>query len=182
MKEKMVKQIQPTKSGDWLILTGSLITGGFLLLIFPGHEHKTLLAAKTILVELTWILPGILIFIGLFTVWVSKELVVKNLGKTSGIKGILMALVFGALPTGPLYVAFPLAAALRKKGASVSNVVIFLSAWACIKIPQEMVELQFMGLSFMTARLVLTILFIIITGWMVERVIPEFPNAIWKPL
>jgi uncharacterized membrane protein YraQ (UPF0718 family) len=64
---------------------------------------------------------------GLVSVFVSKELVVKYMGRTSGIKGIL-AVFFGALPTGPLYIAFPLAVALKSKGASISNMVILLYA------------------------------------------------------
>ena len=112
-----------------------------------------------------------MVIMGLFSVFVSKELVVKYLGKTSGIKGILLAVFFGALPTGPLYIAFPLAVALKSKGASLSNIVIFLSAWACIKIPQELVELQFLGLNFMVARLVLTIVFVILIGLLIEKLI-----------
>ncbi|GAI58956.1 unnamed protein product, partial [marine sediment metagenome] len=76
-----------------------------------------------------------------------------------------------ALPTGPLYVAFPVAAVLIKKGAKISNIIIFLSAWACIKIPQEMVELKFLGLKFMAARLILTIIFVVIMGLSIEKII-----------
>jgi len=64
-----------------------------------------------------------------------------------------------------------MAAALIKKGARISNIIIFLSAWACIKIPQEMVELQFLGLKFMAARLILTIIFVVIMGLSIERLI-----------
>jgi uncharacterized membrane protein YraQ (UPF0718 family) len=91
------------------------------------------------------------------------------LGKTSGAKGPLVAIFFGALPTGPLYIAFPMAAALIRKGARVSNVVVFISAWACIKIPQELVELRFLGFKFMGARLILTIFFVIFMGLLIEH-------------
>ena len=119
-------------------------------------------------IEMAAILPAILILMGLFAVFVPKDAIVKHLGKTSGLKGIALALFFGALPTGPLYVAFPMAAALIKKGARISNIIIFLSAWACIKIPQEMMELQFLGFKFMAARLVLTIIFVIIMSVIIE--------------
>jgi len=66
--------------------------------------------------------------------------------------------------------------ALIKKGASVSNIVIFLSAWACIKIPQELVELQFLGIKFMAARLILTIIFVAIMGIFIERLIEWTDN------
>ena len=111
-----------------------------------------------------------MVILGLFAVWVPKDIVVKHLGKTSGIKGIFLAIILGALPTGPLYVAFPMAAALLEKGAKISNITIFLSAWACIKIPQEMVELRFLGVKFMFLRLILTIIFVIIMGLFIERV------------
>lgn len=123
------------------------------------------------LAEMLLILPAVMVLMGLFSVWVPKETVVKYLGKTAGIKGIFLAIIFGALPTGPLYIAFPMAGALVRKGARVSNVIIFLSAWACIKIPQEMVELQFLGTKFMAARLILTVIFVIIMGLLIERIV-----------
>ena len=123
------------------------------------------------LAEMLLILPAVMVLMGLFSVWVPKETVVKYLGKTAGIKGIFLAIIFGALPTGPLYIAFPMAGALVRKGARVSNVIIFLSAWACIKIPQEMVELQFLGAKFMAARLILTVIFVIIMGLLIERIV-----------
>ena len=95
--------------------------------------------------------------------------------KSERIKGISLAILFGSLPAGPLYVAFPMASALIKKGACISNIIIFLSAWACIKIPQEMVELRFLGLRFMVARLILTIIFVVIMGVSIEKLI-EWSN------
>ncbi len=96
---------------------------------------------------------------------------VKYLGKASGLKGIFIAALLGATPTGPLYVAFPLAAAMIDKGARILNIVVFLSAWACIKVPQEMIEIQFLGLKFMAARLVLTVLLVSVMGLVIEKMI-----------
>ena len=72
--------------------------------------------------------------------------------------------------------AFPMAAALIQKGARISNIIIFLSAWACIKIPQEMMELQFLGFKFMALRLVLTIFFVISMGKIIEVLIEWSEN------
>ena len=95
----------------------------------------------------------------------------QYLGQSSGLKGMVLALFFGALPTGPLYIAFPLAAGLRQKGASLANIAIFLTAWACIKLPQELVELQFLGAQFMLARLSLTILAAVAMGAIIEKIV-----------
>ncbi len=81
----------------------------------------------------------------------------------------MLSLFLGMLPTEPLYVAFPMAAALLKKGARVANIIVFLSAWACIKLPQELVELEFMGARFMALRLVLTVVFVVIMGLVIEQ-------------
>ncbi|HHF09506.1 MAG TPA: hypothetical protein ENL32_00230 [Methanomicrobia archaeon] len=167
MKEKQKKVILR----DWGLVSITLIIMITLLSVFPEKQEVVITTSWKFFIEMIWILPAVMVLMGLFAVWVSKETIVKYLGKTSGIKGIFLAIFLGALPTGPLYVAFPIAAGLIKKGARISNILIFLSAWACIKIPQEMVELQFLGAKFMALRLVLTIVFVIIMGVFIEQVI-----------
>ena len=156
---------------DAIFLAITLIIAIALLSLFPDKKEAVTTASWKFFVEMIWILPGVLVLMGLFMMWVPREMVEKHLGKTSGIKGFSLAILFGALPTGPLYVAFPLAASLIRKGARISNIIIFLSAWACIKVPQEMVELQFLGPRFMAARLVLTIGFVVIMGLSIERIL-----------
>jgi len=167
MKEKQKKVILR----DWGLVSITLIIMITLLSVFPEKQEVVITTSWKFFIEMIWILPAVMVLMGLFAVWVSKETIVKYLGKTSGIRGIFLAIFLGTLPTGPLYVAFPIAAGLIKKGARISNILIFLSAWACIKIPQEMVELQFLGAKFMALRLVLTIVFVIIMGVFIEQVI-----------
>lgn len=162
--------------GGYVFFVATLLAAAIILWIFPDRITAAVNSTWDYLFEMIMILPAVMIIMGLFSVFISKELVVKYLGKASGIKGILLAVFFGALPTGPLYIAFSLAAALRSKGASISNIVIFLSAWACIKIPQELVELQFLGIRFMAARLVLTIIFVAIMGVFIEKLIESIGN------
>lgn len=160
----------------YLIFAATLIAAAIILWIFPNKVTTATTTTWNYFLEMIMILPAVMIIMGLFSMFVSRELVVKYLGKASGIKGILLAVFFGMLPTGPLYVAFPLAVALRSKGASISNIVIFLSAWACIKLPQELVELQFLGIKFMAARLILTIILVAIMGLFIERLIEWTDN------
>ncbi|RLI79409.1 hypothetical protein DRP05_03890 [Archaeoglobales archaeon] len=156
---------------DWVLLGLVLIVAVVLVSIFPNKQELVISTLWEFLVEMMSILPAVMVILGVFAVFVSKEMVIKYLGETSGLKGIFFAVIIGTLPTGPLYVAFPLAAVLLKKGAKISNIIVFLSVWACIKIPQEMVELQFLGLKFMLLRLFLTIIFVAIMGFIIEKVI-----------
>lgn len=163
-----------TKKGiasDLIFLAAVASFTVILLVMFPERRSAVKASAWDFSKEMLAVLPAVMVVMGLFGVWVSKKLVEKYLGKSSGIKGIALAILFGALPTGPLYVAFPVAGALLKKGARLANVIVFLSAWACIKLPQEIVELQFLGWQFMIARLLLTVLFVAAMGVAIEAIL-----------
>ena len=154
-----------------IILIIIIIISTILLVLFPQNINSATSTAKEYFLEMIFILPAVMILMGLFAVYVPDKLVVKYLGKATGIKGMLIAIFLGTLPTGPLYVAFPLVAIWIKKGASISNIIVFLSAWACIKIPQEIIEFQFLGFKFMLLRLTLTIIFVMIMGITIEKII-----------
>ena len=57
---------------------------------------------------------------------------------------------------------------LLKNGASPLNVIILLNAWAAMKIPQLLVEANFLGPSFMLTRLALTLPVTILIGWLIQ--------------
>ncbi|MBN2440027.1 MAG: permease [Spirochaetales bacterium] len=155
---------------DIVIFTVLFLISILLMISFPEKQQNMIRNTRDFLLEMVFILPAVMVLMGLFAVWVPKQVIEKYLGKTSGIKGMLFSFILGALPTGPLYVAFPLASGLHKKGASILNIVIFLSAWACIKIPQELVEIQFLGVKFMLARLLLTIIFVTIMAIIINKI------------
>ena len=180
MKKDLKEKQKKGMMRDLILLVILLIIAVILLSIFPDRKEAVTNASWNFFVEMILILPAVMVILGLFAVFVSKETVVKHLGKTSGIKGIFLSIIIGALPTGPLYVAFPMAATLIKKGARISNIIVFLSSWACIKIPQEMVELQFLGIKFMLLRLFLTIMLVIIMGLSIEKIIEWSENG--KPI
>jgi uncharacterized membrane protein YraQ (UPF0718 family) len=114
--------------------------------------------------EMALIMPAVFLLMGFMEVWVDKKKIQKWLGDKSGLKGGMFAFLLGTLPTGPLYAAFPMAASLLKKEASILNVVLFLGAWAALKIPQLMVEIKFLGISFTLVRFVLTLISLVIIG------------------
>lgn len=171
MKENVKEKQRKGMKRETILLVVTLIITIILLSIFPDKQEAVTTASWKFFIEMILILPAVVVLMSLFSVFVPKEMVVKYLGKAAGIKAVFLGILMGALPTGPLYVAFPMASALLKKGAKISCIIAFLSAWACIKIPQEMVELQFLGPRFMAARLVLTIVFVVIMGISIERLI-----------
>ncbi len=127
--------------------------------------------------EVLAIVPSVLVLIGLFDAWVPKETVERSLGQRSGIRGVLLAVLLGTGAAGPLYAAFPIGLALREKGARTANLVIFLGAWATIKLPMLMMESAFLGPRFAMLRLALTLPGIIACGFAMELLDPKPATA-----
>jgi uncharacterized membrane protein YraQ (UPF0718 family) len=150
-------------------------------IITPDLAKSAFNASKDYFKEMALIMPPVFILMGLMEVWVSKDKIEKWLGDKSGFRGGLVALGLGTLPTGPLYVAFPMTATLLRKGASIRNMIIFLGAWAALKIPQLMVEIKFLGISFTALRFVLTLIFLTVMGEIIERSIGHESINQWLP-
>ncbi len=175
MKNQMPKKKSKNSKKGFLFLGIVVAITALVLFLNPDKSSSMIQTSFSYFKQMAMVFPAILILMGLFNVWVSKEFVMNHLGDSSGLKGIIVSFILGALPTGPIFVAFPMAQVLRKKGASYTNIVIFLSAWACIKIPQELVEMQFLGAKFMIIRLGLTIVFITIMGLIIDKLIGDEP-------
>ena len=130
MKNTMMQKNKKNGKKSFILLGLTLITTILILMLMPEKSPEIIETSLSYFKQMALIFPAILILMGLFTVWVSKEFVMTHLGENSALKGIVVAFFLGAIPTGPIFVAFPMAQALRKKGASYTNIVIFLSAWA----------------------------------------------------
>ncbi|MFW6119370.1 MAG: permease [Petrotogales bacterium] len=141
-----------------------------LAIWFPATFDKSFDVVKSYSTEILLIMPPVFVLMGLIEVWIPKEKIKKFLGKKSGLKGVILSFFMGTLPTGPLYAAFPLASSLLNKGARMTNIVIFLGSWAALKIPQLLVEIKFLGVSFTFLRFILTFTSIVIIGLFMEHI------------
>lgn len=144
-----------------------------LAFIYPEIAKSSFQVSTDYLKEMLMIMPPVLLLMGLIDVWIPKEKIQKWLGKGSGLKGILLSIGLGTLPTGPLYVAFPMAATLLKKKASIFNIALFLGAWGALKIPQLMIEAKFLGIEFTIVRFSLTLVVLLIIGTLMEMILKD---------
>ena len=143
------------------------------LIVRPGLSVQGIRNSGYYIREMIMILPVVFIFTALLDTWVPKEVILKYLGSGSKWKGALLSFVFGSISAGPIYAAFPFCTMLRKKGASVQNIVIILSSWAVLKIPMLLNEVKFLGPEFMAIRWVLTVISIVIFSGIMGKVIKE---------
>lgn len=157
--------------GDWIWVLLIAAADLIVWLLWPERAAPVMRNTWEYFTDMVVVLIPVAVLIGLFEVWVPKHLIGRYLGRESGWKGVGLSLALGTAPAGPLYVAFPIAAELLRKGASPFNVAVFLNAWAAIKVPQLLVETKFLGPSFMLLRLALTVPSAIVTGWVIQTVI-----------
>lgn len=152
-------------------IISSLAFIGFIL-VMPEAQSRATESLTGQLRTMLMVIPPIFLLLGLLDVWVPREMLIKLMGEKSGIRGKLLAFVFGSVAVGPLYGAFPVAAVLMKKGASFSNILVFIGAWSTTKIPMLLFEMQAVGLTFALARLAIDIPGIIVIVFAVRALVP----------
>jgi len=151
-----------------------ILLSAFLLLTFisfaigfqPGKAVSTNFVE--FFIEMITFIPFLFIIIGLFDVWFPKQTIERHIGEESGIKGIALVVILAMFQAGPLYGAFPVAAILYKKGASIKNIFIYLGAFSTLKIPMLGIEIGYLGLEFTLARTLVSLPLFIGIGYLME--------------
>ncbi|WPC43781.1 permease [Clostridium sp. JS66] len=158
-----------------------LIINLILLIVKPSLGMNSLKGTRDNLKELLAIMPPIFLIMGLLDTWVEKETMIKFMGEGSGLKGIVIAFLLGSFAAGPVYVAFPFAAILMKKGSKFFNILIFIGAWSATKIPISLFEASVMGWKFMLTRYAIDIPVIILIAYITDKIIsPIEKETIYK--
>lgn len=167
------------KAGKFLLPAVILLAYAGLAVWAPEAAQRSVKVTWDYVLEILVIIPPVFLLMGLLEVWISKDMVQQWLGTGSGVKGAVISVLMGTLPAGPVYIGFPMAAGLIRKGASIANMVLFLGAWAALKIPQLITEIQFLGLKFALVRFVLTLAALILTGLVMEAFLRRHPDRAW---
>ena len=131
--------------------------------------------------DLIKVLPFAFVLIGLFEVWVNRETVERYLGEESGARGYLWALVLSSITVGGVFVAFPVAYSLHKKGAAFGVIFTYIGASAVCRIPMNLFELSFMGLKFTAIRLAVSLPLVVLSSVLLGRYLKK-QNAGFNPI
>jgi uncharacterized membrane protein YraQ (UPF0718 family) len=99
------------------------------------------LSGGSILISVIPLLIAAFLTAGLIQSLVSRELVSRWLGASSGWRGLFLACLGGALIPGGPYVYYPIAGALLNTGAGLGVLMAFILAknlWSVSRIPMEL--------------------------------------------
>ena len=124
-------------------------------------------------VSLLWfILPRLvpaLILAGMLQVVIPQETVARYFGQKSGMTAILMASAAGVITPGGPMVSVPLLVVLANSGMALGPLVAYMTAWSLFGVQRIIAwEVPLMGWRFVIARVVPSLAFPIIAGWLVK--------------
>ena len=144
-----------------------------LLVFYPMIGKRALFITSNNLPFIIFTLIPIFILIGLLDIWIDRELMIKFMGNKSGIKGISIAFFLGVITAIPLYSLLPMADLFIKKGAKLSNVLIFICSCTSIRIPLLLFEASSMGWRFSLISFILYIPIIIVSAFLIEKILSK---------
>jgi len=144
---------------------------GLLIIAFINHSIalKTVQITSKSILDMLFLLPPIFILVGLLDQWVKKESLIRYMGEKSGLYGVFFTIILATVAAGPLYIAFPIAVLLLKKGASVRYIVFFLGAWSTVKLPVIVYEITSFGSKFTLIHICFGLVFYYLTGILFEK-------------
>lgn len=119
-----------------------------LLIAYVTNKEKAKKSLKIAGVTFIKILPMVLliiIFIGLLLGFVPPEQISRFVGEQSGIGGVLLIGVVGALMHIPALLSFPLAASMLESGASITAVAAFITTLTMIGMITLPLEIKTLG-------------------------------------
>lgn len=128
-----------------------------------------------LLVEILPIILAAVVIGGYFQSLVPRERVAAMLGDSSGIKGLAIATLAGALTPGGPFASFPLVVALFEAGAGYGAAVAYLTAWTGISLQRAIVwEWPLLGPEITLVRNLVSIPLPIIAGLIARALAKRF--------
>jgi uncharacterized membrane protein YraQ (UPF0718 family) len=123
-------------------------------------------------VSLLWmVLPRMipaLIVAGLMQVLIPQEVVSEYFGRQVGLRGLVIASLAGIVTPGGPMVSVPLLVALAHSGAGLPALVAYMTSWSLFGMQRIISwEAPLMGWHFVAVRVVPSLMFPVLAGWLV---------------
>ena len=109
------------------IIMGILAVVLFLAAYYKGVHMADLNQTMRMTIQILPLLIFAFIVAGMVQVLLPHEVISKWIGKESGMKGILLGRVAGAVTPGGPYVSLPIVAGLMRSGASMGVMVAYIT-------------------------------------------------------
>ncbi|MFQ6049931.1 MAG: permease [Candidatus Paceibacterales bacterium] len=146
----------------------------FFIAYNKGKHLEGFVIAKDLTIQVLPLLIFAFILAGMFQVLIPTDLIAKWIGKESGLKGIFIGTIAGALLPGGPYVTLPVVVGLAKIGASIPVLVAMLTGWSLIALARLPMEIGIIGPKLALIRLASVVIFAPLAGLMAKLIIKVF--------
>jgi uncharacterized membrane protein YraQ (UPF0718 family) len=166
---------RPRRAFDWsaAVIATLALTAAVTVFVRDGRERFLEILTDD-LGLFGVMLPNVLAgcFIGAFvTLLLPRDKVAHWVGAESGIGGILIATVAGAIMPGGPFTIYPVAGAFLAAGADAGAACAFVISWTLIGYTRAIVwELPFFGLEFVSWRILFSLPLPIFAGIMARMI------------
>lgn len=173
-ENKLRKHPPLFKDIGFLFIAALALIAGTVVYVRDGTSKFLDILAKDALLLLT-VLPkvaaGVLVA-AFLRLLLPKEVVARWIGERSGLRGLALATLAGAIiPGGPMTI-FPIATALYTSGADRGATIAFITSWLTLGINRAIVwELSFFGAEFVVIRMLVSLPVPILVG-LAARALP----------
>jgi len=142
------------------------------ILAYLKDPGLPMLGAKNGVAMLAFVIPRMVVAIilaGLMQVLVPQDFVSRHFGQGGGVRALLLATLAGMVTPGGPMVTVPFMVALANSGAALSSLVAYMTAWSLFGLQRIIAwEAPLMGWRFVVARVVPSLAFPVIAGWLVS--------------
>lgn len=156
----------------------ALIAAGLAMLAYLrggwGLWFKGLTNTANALTSAAWLLVLAFAISGLMEVLVPPSTIRKWLGGESGLRGVTMGCLVGALTPGGPYVYYPIALALYRAGAGTGTLMAYIAGKAIWDLPRLPLEIGLFGTRFAVIRLTVTLFVPLAAGLLGNRFFGNF--------
>ena len=137
-------------------------------LLIYGHQtgvhSQGLKNAFTMTLQILPMLFFSFIIAGMVQVLVSPNAFLQWIGPESGIKGIFLGTITGAITPGGPFVSLPIVAGFIHSGAGIGTMVAFITSWSIWAVMRLPLEIGILGWEFTTVRLASSAILPILAG------------------
>ncbi len=151
------------KYSDWavcgsyimIIIVFYTISVVLLLISLVKSREKTKEILKSVAKSLGNIIPkyiSLLLAIALVLSYIDEGVISEVIGGSSGLGGIAISGLLGAIVLMPTMIAFPMADMLLKMGAGYAQITMFITTLTCVGIFTLKIERDYLGMKIALLR------------------------------
>lgn len=162
-----------TKKIDWFLWSCLVITGIFYTLAFADLSHNTWYgvishSVHELINTMWWSVVLAIFFVGILS-RIPQEFIMSILGKGGTVKGLWRATMAGVLLDLCSHGILMVGMELRRKGASLGQVMAFLIASPWNSISLTLIMIALIGWEWTLSFIVLSMVIALIAGWLFDR-------------